>query len=275
MSRRPLIAALIAAVLAGLAAPAVRAELSLGELRAKFERAVEEEAADHAAKTATLREGYVGALERLKATLGREGKLEQAAQILQELERLEAGGEIEPLPDNADYRFKRLRTRWTEEQGSLDADRREKLAGVAGVYLKILGERKDALTRAGEIRKALVIEEEVKRVGELEFVAADEGEEEAEEDPSFGLPATEWVTYYAQQELGVMRFVSPTKVVFSWRDRDRISWERMENGNLKLTDSTRKKELELVFDEDGDNFWLKENGTTIGRGQKVPDKKKD
>ena len=157
-------------LLACVAVSPARAELSLGELRTKFEVALEEDGAEHTAKSAKLSEGYAGALERLKVSLGREGKLEQAAQILTELEMLEAKGEAKDLPKTADYRFKNLRTKWEEEQDKLDEARRTKVAELATVYLKVLEERKNALTRAGEIRKALVVEEEMKRVGESEIV---------------------------------------------------------------------------------------------------------
>ncbi len=153
-----------------LATSVARAELSLGELRLKFEVALEEDGKEHEEKSAKLREGYAGALDRLKVTLGREGKLEQAAQILTEMEMLEAKGEAKDLPKTADYRFKNLRTKWEKEQGKLDEARRTKVAELATVYLKVLEERKDALTRSGEIRKALVVEEEMKRVGETEIV---------------------------------------------------------------------------------------------------------
>ena len=153
-----------------LAAPLARAELSLGELRTKFEIALEADGEEHEEKSAKLREGYAGALDRLKVTLGREGKLEQAAQILTEMEMLEAKGEATDLPKTADYRFKNLRTKWEEEQDKLDEARRSKVAELATVYLKVLEERKDTLTRAGEIRKALVVEEEMKRVSESEIV---------------------------------------------------------------------------------------------------------
>lgn len=149
----------------------VRAELSLGELRLKFEVAVESDGAKHESKALKLREGYISALKRLKLTLGREGKLEQAAQVLSEMELFDTNDEVKPLVERADYRLKNLRLKWTKGQEKLGADRRTKVAELATVYLKVLEERKVALTRAGEIRKALEVNEEAKRVREIDEVS--------------------------------------------------------------------------------------------------------
>ena len=170
MSSRPIL--MMALSMLYLTANVARGELSLGELRTKFEVALESDGAEHAEKTLRLKEGYGGALERLKGTLGREGKLEQATQVLREVERIEADGVLVGLPDTADHRLKSLRKKWEEAQEKLDDARREKVAELARVYLKALDERKDALTRAGKIREALVVEEEAKRVGEMEIVSA-------------------------------------------------------------------------------------------------------
>lgn len=149
----------------------VRAELSLGELRLKFEVAVESDGAKYESKALKLRGGYISALKRLKLTLGREGKLEQAAQVLSEMELFDTNDEVKPLVERADYRLKNLRLKWTKGQEKLGADRRTKVAELATVYLKVLEERKVALTRAGEIRKALEVNEEAKRVREIDEVS--------------------------------------------------------------------------------------------------------
>lgn len=164
-----------------IAAGSVSAELSLGGLRAKFESALESESLEYEKKSAKLRDGYVGALERLKTSLGREGKLEQATQVLGEIEAVSGNAVLAKLPDSADYRLKSLRSKLDSEHNKLEIKLSEVVGRLAKNYLRSLDERKGRLTRAGKIREALVVREEAKRVGELEIVAealANEGASE-------------------------------------------------------------------------------------------------
>jgi hypothetical protein len=142
----------------------------LDELRAKFESALEGEKLERGVKELKLRDGYVGALERLKVTLGREGKLEEAAQVLKEIEQVKAGGEVEDLPDNADYRLRSLRGKWEREIEKTEGEKNENIAALVGKYSKVLDEKKRVLTRAAKIREALEVEKEVERVNELPSV---------------------------------------------------------------------------------------------------------
>lgn len=170
-------------VLLSSAASPLRAELSLGELRAKFEGALGDEGKEHTARLGNLQEGYLEALERLKTTLGREGKLEQAARVLAESEAVEEGWELAPLPTNADYRLKSLRTKLKRAYTDAVEDHHARVAGLATIYLAELDERKRALTRAGKIRIALLVEEEIHRAREQpEIKQVLEPKESAEKD---------------------------------------------------------------------------------------------
>ena len=145
--------ALFLAMVLGLAGQA-GAELSLDELRAKFEAAWEREKLESGTRELKLRDGYIGALERLKTTLGKEEKLEQAKIVLGEIEVIKGVPPVPDLPENADYRLKGLRSKWVREREKLDGDLQRATRGVAETYLKVLEERKRSLTRSGEIREA-------------------------------------------------------------------------------------------------------------------------
>ena len=241
------------------------AELSLGELRVKFEDVLEKETTEYSGKMEKLRTGYAGALERLKVTLGREGKLEDATQVLSELDNLEAGGEVEPLPEKADYRFKRLRNTWEEEQARLTTAHRRKVLELADVYLEALGNRKAALTRAGSIRKALVVEEEMKRVNELpkivEFRSADADAEKEDAGPSERevtrmLTGTLW-SYARPGQAGEqvtveLRFTDKREATFGGNFV--VQWKILPDLTLRLTQEGSDAEAIYKLDKDLETF---------------------
>ena len=92
------------------------------------------------------------ALKRLKGELGREENLKAATQVLAEIEAVEDGEEAEDLPEDADYRFKRIRKKWDEGLEDILDERKRKTAKTAELYLKALDAEKRKLTRANQIK---------------------------------------------------------------------------------------------------------------------------
>lgn len=174
---------MLAAVLC-MSANLARAELSLDELRAKFETAWEREKLEKGTKVLKLRDGYVGALERLKNTLGKEEKLKQATQVLAEIEAAKTGAALEPFPENADYRLKSLRSKWDRETELINDGYKADIRKLANTYLKALEESKRSLTRAGKIKEAVVVGEEMERMRQIPEIVDAFGEADVKRGPT-------------------------------------------------------------------------------------------
>ena len=140
--------------------------------RASFEKRMNSELDGHGKKARELRQNYIKALEKLKGELGRQEKLTAAAQVVAEIEAVEDGEQAKPVPENADYRFKRVRVQWDRGIAEILKERNRKIDSTAKLYLKALDTEKRKLTRAGKIKGALLIEQEAKRVKELPEVKA-------------------------------------------------------------------------------------------------------
>ncbi len=240
-------------------------EISLGQLRAKFEGVVEAEGVEYDTKSKVMRDSYIGALERLKDSLGREGKLEQATHILSEIDGLEESEKIQELPKDADYRFKRLRSTWEHEQRKLDENRSTKLFEFGKVYIRTLDARKKALTREGEIREALVVDEELKRVGELPEVKLvmnppkPEGDFDVEaEDARLDLYLTGRKYTYELEEPDLdqrtLEFDRRGKAAFSEYAKLILNWRVEEGNKVVLSSSGWLQEIVLVFSRDGKTY---------------------
>ena len=140
--------------------------------RSSFEKRMNAELDEHGKAARNLRLNYVTALKKLKGELARAENLKGAAQVLAEIEIIEDGEEPKELPADADYRFKRVREQWKRGLGEIRAARNKKLRTTVDIYFKALDTEKRRLTRAGDIKEALVIEEEEKRVRNLPEVKA-------------------------------------------------------------------------------------------------------
>ena len=140
--------------------------------RTSFEKRMNAELDEHGKAARDLRLNYLEALKKLKGELGRAENLKGATQVLAEIEMIEDGEESKELPADADFRFKRVREKWERGLTEIRSARSKKLKITVELYLKALDTEKRRLTRAGEIKDALVIEEEEKRVGDLPEVKA-------------------------------------------------------------------------------------------------------
>ena len=140
--------------------------------RTSFEKRMNAELDEHGKAARDLRLNYLEVLNKLKVELGRAENLKGATQVLAEIEMVEDGEEAKDLPADADFRFKRVREKWERGLVEIRSARSKKLKTTVELYLKALDTEKRRLTRAGEIKEALVIEEEEKRVGDLPEVKA-------------------------------------------------------------------------------------------------------
>jgi hypothetical protein len=165
---------LLAVVLAFSMTAPVLADVAetVEKYRTSFERRMNAELDEHGKAARDLRLNYLEVLKKLKGELGRAENLKGATQVLAEIEMIEDGEESKDLPADADFRFKRVREKWERGLTEIRSARSKKLKTTVELYLKALDTEKRRLTRAGEIKDALVIEEEEKRVGDLPEVKA-------------------------------------------------------------------------------------------------------
>jgi hypothetical protein len=161
----------VAAMVAGAAPAGGETIETLEKFRASFEQRMNTELDEHGQKARTLREGYLQALTDLKTELGRQENLKAAAQVVAEIETIEEGDDA-ALPEDADHRLEQLRKTWEEGLEKILKERNEKTATTAKLYLKALDDEKLKHTRAGQIKDALLFEEEEKRVRALPEVVA-------------------------------------------------------------------------------------------------------
>jgi hypothetical protein len=140
--------------------------------RASFEKRMNSELDEHGKSARELRVKYIDALKKLKGELGKAENLKGAAQVVAEIEAIEDGDEAKELPEDADYRFKRVRAQWERSLEKIRTERGKKIEATAKLYLKALDTEKRKLTRAGKIKDALQFEEEEKRVMELPEIKA-------------------------------------------------------------------------------------------------------
>lgn len=246
------------------------AELSLEDLRGKFEAALEAEELERGVKVIKLKEGYVDAMERLISTLGREDKLESASQVLREIEAVKSGIELRDAPHNADYRFKTLRAKWDGEIERLTEAYRKEVAELAGKYEKVLTDRQRSLTKLGKIKEALMVRDEISQL------AIRYGNEQTspddldpEKDDKVEIVGSEWVFLLSgNKDMGVIKFKSSTRVAFSWRSGDEITWEKERSRTLILTDRSvaTSKQFVMKFDGSWKKFTLHVGKHEIGSG---------
>lgn len=264
--------------LACLIAGPVRAELSLGQLRTKFESAVEEEKSEYAEKLLKLREGYGGALARLKVTLGREERLEEAVQVLNDLESIEGELELEEISEEADYRHKSLRSKIEREKEKLDLGHQSKIVSLANIYLVALDKRKRALTRAGSIKEALVVEQEAQRVRDVpefqKFLGGqgddEEGSELTVEEMAKLLVGTKW-SYQRPDDRGKdvimdLAFVSKTEALFGASYK--VTWEALPDRQVRMTRPDFDQPAVIQFDEKLKTFKGKTSKGKPARGKR-------
>ena len=135
--------------------------------RASFEKRLNSELDEQGEKARELRLKYIEGLKKLKGILGREEKLKAAAQVVAEIEAIKDGEEAKEVPEDADYRFKRMRQQWDRSLEEIRKKRGMEIETTAKLYLKALENEKRKLTRLGKIKDALLFEEEEKRVHEL------------------------------------------------------------------------------------------------------------
>ena len=250
-------------------------EISLGQLRAKFEGVVEAEGVEYDTKSKVMRDSYIGALERLKDSLGREGKLEQATHILSEIDGLEESEKIQELPKDADYRFKRLRSTWEHEQRKLDENRSTKLFEFGKVYIRTLDARKKALTREGEIREALVVDEELKRVRDWEAAEKARFKEEAATDEG-ELSVKDLEKYLEGKVFSYVRKgAAPKKIRFEAKGEAsyggdlevKIRWKQVKDTFTLILTMTDSRTIEIELSSDGTSFKGKQDDGERRRGR--------
>ncbi len=138
-------------------------EVVVEQLRATYEAQVQKRVTDFESNLSELQSNYAVALERLKGTLGSEGKLAQAALVLAELNALTEGSPLPDLPPAADGRHKRLRQTWDQSYKAKEKAKHEALLRLSNSYLQTLADHTQKLTRSGRIEAALAVEEERKR----------------------------------------------------------------------------------------------------------------
>ncbi len=159
---------ILIALAAGLFTAISRAEeLEFETLQTKYDETLKSAAAEYEALVLKLNHGYQAALERLKGTLGREGRLEEAGLVLKEIDDLKAKNPPLVMPLAADRRLRELRQKREKALASYAKAHNDKVEKLAKKYIAALDQRKRSLTRSGEIREALKYEEEIKRATAL------------------------------------------------------------------------------------------------------------
>ena len=164
-------------------------EETVQKYRASFEKRMNAELDEYGSAARKLRLRYIDSLKKVKAELARAERLKPAAQVLDEIELVEAGDDPGPLPPDVDYRLKRVRETWERGISEIQTARAGKLKATLSIYFRALDTEKRRLTRIGKIKDALVVEEEEQRVKDLpevkamlETSAAEEALKEKRED---------------------------------------------------------------------------------------------
>jgi hypothetical protein len=226
--------------------------------RASFEKRMNSELDGHGKKARELRQNYLGVLKKLKGELGRQEKLTAAAQVVAEIEAVEDGEQAKPIPENADYRFKRLRVQWERGIEEILRERNRKVEATSKLYLKALDSEKRKLTRAGKIKEALLLEEEEMRVKALpEVVAAlkvDEPEEPAAVDLKKFLPGREFTYRREEAKNQEMRLRFQKQGLASLEKTINVKWEIVEERRVVLTHPAWHGTMHLKFAKDGLSF---------------------
>lgn len=269
----------VAGVFLCLVSGLLAAETTPGQLRAKFEGAVETEEEEFEEKTKTLQNGYVAALGRLKDTLGRDGKLEQAAQVLSEIDALSESGEVGEIPENADYRFKRIRATWEHERRKFEEAYSSKLLQLGHLYVKALDSKKQAYSREGKIREALVIDEELNRMKEWEL-AEKERFKEASGRVDDSLNAGNLEEYLENKVFSYTRKgAGPKKVRFEEKGMAsygedlevKIRWRQVPDSFTVVLTMPDARDIEIEISNDGKSFSGKLNDGQRRRGRLLKD----
>jgi hypothetical protein len=247
----------------------------LDAFRASFEKRLNSELDEHGAAARELRTKYLDALRKLKLELGREENLKGAAQVVAEIEAIEDGEEAKELPKDADFKFARLRMQWERGLETIQTERAEKLRKTVTLYLKALDAEKRKLTRAGEIKDALLFDEEEKRVNELPEVRAALGalEEPGERTLADELAGSKWLHSVSGKASpsGVMKFSRNGKG--DYKDGAiKLKWEVTGKNKISVTADEWESPLILTFNKDrseyegrmaGDSF--ERTGKRLGR----------
>ena len=135
-------------------------EETVQKYRASFEKRMNAELDEYGNAARKLRLRYIDSLKKVKAELARAERLKPAAQVLDEIELVEAGDDPGPLPPDVDYRLKRVRETWERGISEIQTARAGKLKATLSIYFRALDTEKRRLTRIGKIKDALVVEEE-------------------------------------------------------------------------------------------------------------------
>lgn len=234
--------------------------------RASFEKRMNSELDGHGKKARELREKYLGVLKKLKGELGRQEKLTAAAQVVAEIEAVEDGEQAKPIPENADYRFKRLRVQWERGIEEILRERNRKVEVTSKLYLKALDSEKRKLTRAGKIKEALLLEDEEMLVKALpEVVAAlkvDEPEEPAAIDLKKFLPGRQFTYRREEAKNQELRLEFQKQGIASMEKTINIKWKIVGERTVVLTHPDWHTTLHLDFSKDG----LSYDGKAVPQG---------
>lgn len=153
----------------------------LESVRKEFDKRLNAELDKHTTQARTLRVSYLGSLNRLKVELGRQNNLRGAAQVVAEIEAIEAASDPGELGPDAHYRLKELRQKWEKGIEAIIGERNAATAARSKAYFQYLDAEQERLTRAARIEEALLIDAEKARVSELPEVKAAFAELKAEE----------------------------------------------------------------------------------------------
>ena len=144
----------------------------LASARSSFDNRLSKELDKYNTKARTLRANYLESLNRLKSQLGRDNNLKAAAQVMAEIEAVDGAEDEGELQDDADFRLKSLRAKWQKGVDDLITERNQSTATTVKRYFQHLDAEQKKLTRAAQIKDALLIDEEKARVKDLPEVQA-------------------------------------------------------------------------------------------------------
>ncbi len=230
----------------------------LKSLRATFDKKVEASFDRHAEKARALRTNYLEALKKLKATLGKEQNLKEAAEVLKEIQAIENADELPTLSGRSSSRLTQLRKKWEIEFKTLVDDRGAELRRISALYVKALEVEKSRLTRSGEIRSALEVEEEVKRVRRVASTPTAEtpaGSLKFPEPPTHKRGLEAYLTYSVwsfksnrfSKEPDYLLFL-PNGRIRIWRDRT-VDWKATSATDVEFGAPTWSGKAKIRFSQ--------------------------
>ncbi|MEM1083023.1 MAG: hypothetical protein AAGI48_02790 [Verrucomicrobiota bacterium] len=256
---------LVTLMLAG-SLSAAAAESDLARIRDSFDEKLEGVLKERDAKIEKLREGYRGALEQLKKSLGKAGDLDGAAQVLGELEAIQDGSDLPELPDDAGRKLSDLREKWDSSLEEIRNDSHEGVSKLHETYSKALTKTRERLTREGRIKEALAYQEELDRAAELPIVQAALKPAAGGSGLGGSVDLKEYLPgklfSYDRQEAPPrqIQFEERGKAYFLDDEKVKVRWRvKPDERTVLITHRSWPDDVEVVFKADGNSF----DGTTV------------